>query len=90
MEIDLHGDMPAYLQLADLIRAGIEAGTYLPRHPVPSITQLTGLTGLAVGTVRKAIEVLKREGLIYAVSGRGTFVTPPEQRAERAARYAGD
>jgi DNA-binding GntR family transcriptional regulator len=30
-------------------------------------------TGLAVGTVRKAVGVLVAEGLVYTVPGRGTF-----------------
>ena len=44
------------------------------REPLPSITQLTGETGLAVGTVRKAIAVLVDEGYAYTVPGRGTYV----------------
>ena len=47
-----------------------------PREPLPSITYLTGETGLAVGTVRKAIAVLVQEGLAYTVPGRGTFAAP--------------
>jgi DNA-binding GntR family transcriptional regulator len=43
---------------------------------LPSITYLTGETGLAVGTVRKAIGVLVDEGLAYTVPGRGTFASP--------------
>ncbi len=35
-----------------------------------------GETGLAVGTVRKAIAVLVDEGLAYTVPGRGTFASP--------------
>jgi DNA-binding GntR family transcriptional regulator len=31
-------------------------------------------TGLAIGTVRKAMGVLVDEDLIYTVPGRGTFV----------------
>ena len=44
-----------------------------PREPLPSITQLTGETGLAVNTVRRAIAVLVEEGWAYVVPGRGTF-----------------
>jgi DNA-binding GntR family transcriptional regulator len=35
---------------------------------------LTGETHLAVGTVRRAIDVLARERLVQRVPGRGTFV----------------
>jgi GntR family transcriptional regulator len=73
IEIDLHSREPSYLQLAAILRARIESGEIPPREPLPSITFLTGETGLAVGTVRKAIAVLVDAGLAYTVPGRGTY-----------------
>jgi DNA-binding GntR family transcriptional regulator len=74
IEIDLHSHEPSYRQLAAVLRARIESGEIAPREPLPSITSLTGETGLAVGTVRKAIGVLVDARLAYTVPGRGTFV----------------
>jgi DNA-binding GntR family transcriptional regulator len=74
--IDTHSPEPSYLQLAALLRARIESGQIGPREALPSITYLTGETGLAVGTVRRAIGVLIEEGLAYTVPGRGTFASP--------------
>jgi GntR family transcriptional regulator len=74
--IDLHSPEPSYRQLAALLRGRIESGEIGPRAPLPSITYLTGETGLAVGTVRKAIALLVKEGLAYTVPGRGTFAAP--------------
>lgn len=74
--IDVHGPEPSYLQLAAQLRARIVSGEIGPRDALPSITYLTGETGLAVGTVRKAIAVLVEEGLAYTVPGRGTFASP--------------
>lgn len=74
--IDPHGPEPSYQQLASQLRARIQSGQIGPREPLPSITYLTGETGLAVGTVRKAIAVLVQEGLAYTVPGRGTFAAP--------------
>ena len=79
LAIDPHGPEPSYKQLADLLRAQIESGEIGPREPLPSITYLTGETGLAVGTVRRAIAVLVEEGLAYTVPGRGTFASPGKQ-----------
>jgi GntR family transcriptional regulator len=76
IEIDVHSPEPSYLQLAAILRARIEAGEIEPRHPLPSITSLVQETGLAVGTVRKAVAVLVTEGLAYTVPGRGTFAAP--------------
>jgi DNA-binding GntR family transcriptional regulator len=76
LAIDPHAPEPSYKQLADLLRARITSGEIGPRELLPSITYLTGETGLAVGTVRRAIAVLVEEGLAYTVPGRGTFASP--------------
>lgn len=67
---------PLYLQLAAIIRARIDSGEYPPRSAVPSITQLAAEYELAEITVRHALDTLKREGVLMAVSGKGTFVAP--------------
>lgn len=61
-----------YLQLAARLRERIQAGEITTR--LPSLADLTGQTGLAVGTVRRAIDVLAQERLVRRVPGRGTFV----------------
>ena len=63
----------AYLELAALLRKRIASGEIASR--LPSLTELTAETRLAIGTVRRAIGVLAREHLVQTVPGRGTFVT---------------
>ena len=72
MQIDQTSPEHPYLQLAGLLRAEIESGKITSQ--LPSITQLTEETGLAVGTVRRAINILVKEGRVETVPGRGTFV----------------
>jgi GntR family transcriptional regulator len=60
-------------QLAGQLRGRITSGQIRPRDALPSIAYLTGETGLAVGTVRRAIALLVEEGYAYTVPGRGTF-----------------
>lgn len=72
MQIDETSPEHPYLQLAGLLRADIESGKITSQ--LPSITQLTEETGLAVGTVRRAINILVKEGRVETVPGRGTFV----------------
>jgi len=73
-------DVPKWRQLADLIRERIASGEYQPRQPIPSEHQLVQETGLSRSTVQKALRALRDEGVIYAVHGLGTFVSPPEDR----------
>ncbi len=78
--IDPHAPEPSYLQLAAQLREQIRDGRIGPREALPSITQLTGETGLAVNTVRHAIAVLVDEGYAYTVPGRGTFAAEKRPR----------
>ncbi len=73
-EIDHEGAVPVYRQLAAILRAQIESGELAPGRPVPSERTLTQRYGVAVGTVKKAVEVLRSEGLVHTVTGRGIFV----------------
>jgi GntR family transcriptional regulator len=76
VKIDETSPEHPYLQLAGLLRAQIASGEIA--NQLPSITKLTEETHLAVGTVRRAINILVKEGLVETVPGRGTFVI--EQR----------
>jgi DNA-binding GntR family transcriptional regulator len=74
VSIDPLGDEPAYVQLAGLLRQRITDGTYKRGQAIPSLTALHTETGLAGGTIQKAVDILEREKLVRAVRGRGTFV----------------
>ena len=74
IKIDMLSPEPSYLQLAAILRARVESGDIPPGGALPSITFLVQETGLAVGTIRKAIKVLSDEGLVVTVPGRGSFV----------------
>jgi GntR family transcriptional regulator len=73
VKIDSTSPEHVYLQLAALLREQIISGQIVSK--LPSLTDLTAQTHLAVGTVRRAIDVLVREQLVQTVPGRGTFVT---------------
>lgn len=72
VQIDPRSPEHPYQQLARQLREQIGSGKIASQ--LPSITQLTEETGLAVGTVRRAINTLVKEGLVQTVPGRGTFV----------------
>jgi GntR family transcriptional regulator len=73
--IDPQSATPVYVQLAGILRQGIEDGSYPPDRALPSIRTLQQAYGIADGTIQKALAILKAEGLVRTVRGRGVFVT---------------
>ncbi|MGP1614167.1 MAG: GntR family transcriptional regulator [Pollutimonas bauzanensis] len=67
--------VPRYLQLSELMRQRIVRGDWPEGHKLPSLEQLLAEFGVARVTVRQAVDVLAREGLVSRQQGRGTFVT---------------
>lgn len=72
--IDKDLDVPVYVQLADILRDQIRSGELAPRRPLPSIRTLQQTYDVSDGTVKKAVAVLRAEGLVRTVTGRGVFV----------------
>jgi len=69
---------PLYEQLAAVLRQMIKSGQLQPRDPVPSESQLQQEHGVSRGTVRRALDILRDEGLVVTIAGRGTFVKPQD------------
>lgn len=63
-----------YLQLADLFRQRITDGDWRVGQQIPTITDLACDCGVAVLTVRRALDILETEHLIERFRARGTFV----------------
>ncbi|MDG4783405.1 GntR family transcriptional regulator [Micromonospora sp. WMMD961] len=73
--IDPLSPTPMYVQLADVIAKRIEAGELQPRRPIPSESTLQQEYGVARGTVRAAVRLLRERGLVMTVPQRGTYVS---------------
>jgi DNA-binding GntR family transcriptional regulator len=73
--IDHDADVPVYQQLAAILREQIKSGELAAGRVIPSIKTLAGEHGVARGTAEKAVQVLRDEGLVHTVIGRGVFVT---------------
>lgn len=66
--------LPLYQRLKDEFVRRIRAGTWGTDGPIPSEHQLAQSHGVAVGTVRKAIEALVADGMLVRRQGSGTYV----------------
>jgi GntR family transcriptional regulator len=67
---------PRYLSIASTIRRKISDGHFSPSLLLPSQKELARIFQTSVMTVRQALSVLEREGLIVFEHGVGTFVAP--------------
>ncbi len=73
-----HSDIPLYTQLREQLRAHILDGSYPPESRLPSESELVRRLGVSRITVRQALGDLQKEGLIYKLHGKGTFVAKPK------------
>jgi DNA-binding GntR family transcriptional regulator len=73
-KIDKRSYLPAYVQLAGILKQRISSGTYQPGSRLPSEASLAKDFGLSAMTARQAVGVLAEEGLVKRVQGSGTFV----------------
>lgn len=66
------------MQVAAYLRDQIRRGEITSK--LPSLTGLSEQTGLSLNTVQRAVRLLKEEGLVYTVPGRGMFVSKTPRR----------
>lgn len=70
--------VPLYSQLKELLRTRILDGTYPPHSRMPSESELGKAFDVSRITVRQALGDLQKEGLIFKIHGKGTFVAKPK------------
>lgn len=76
--IDPANIIPKYFQLANILREKIDNGEFPAQDAIPSERQLEEQYNLSRPTIRQAIDLLERQGYLYRVHGKGTFVSPPK------------
>lgn len=69
---------PLYTQIKDQLRARILDGTYQAHQQMPSESKMTAAFKVSRITVRQALGDLQKEGLIFKIHGKGTFVSKPK------------
>jgi GntR family phosphonate transport system transcriptional regulator len=66
--------LPLYLQIADELRRNIQEAVFQIGDRLPTETELSDRFGVNRHTLRRAMEVLRNEGIVDVERGRGTFV----------------
>ena len=73
--VDLNRSAVArYLQLSTLFRRRIEYGEWPVGEQIPTVEALTAEYGVAPATIRKAVDLLVKDGLIARYRAKGSYV----------------
>jgi len=70
--------MPLFLHIKETIRKKILDGSYSVHAKLPSERELIEEFSVSRITVRQALAELQREGLVFKINGKGTFVSKPK------------
>lgn len=72
--METHSALPLYLQLSELLARDIAAGHLLDGEKLPPEREMAARLGTSVGTLRKALAELTRQGLLERRQGSGNYV----------------
>src|SRR5260370_37862727 len=70
----------AYRALAAQLREAVRSGEYSDGRPLPTEGELSASYSVSRQTVRRAMQDLVSEGVIYRVAGRGTYPVAEQDR----------
>ena len=74
---------PLYRQIKALLLESLRSGAWRPGEAIPSEMDLASRYKVSQGTVRKAIDELAAENLVFRRQGKGTFVATHGERQVR-------
>ena len=80
---------PLQVRVADDLRMAIESGKYIPGEKLPTLDELAEVNLCSLAVVRKAMDLLRQQGLVVTAHGKGTFVRArPTARRHGIERYS--
>ncbi len=74
---------PIYEQICRQIKGAVASGKLKPGEPLPSIRNLARDLRISVITTKRAYEELERDGFIFTVAGKGSFVAQQDLELAR-------
>ena len=86
--IDTQSKLPIFEQLKKQILEFITIGILSPNDKLPSVRAMASQIGVNPNTVAKAYQELERQGIIYTVTGKGSFVSPDVLSLEQPRKAA--
>ena len=65
---------PIYEQVKDGLRKLVVSGALQPGEKLPSVRAMASTLAINPNTIQRAYEALEREGYLYSIAGKGSFV----------------
>ncbi len=81
-ELNPQSPIPLYRQLSDQLMGLIRSGRYAPGSRIPSEPQLAETYAVGRPTIRQAIDLLVRKGVLTRRRGSGTYVCERQQEVD--------
>lgn len=79
IKLDMQNRKPIYEQLKEQILRLTMLGILSADEKLPSVRSLARDVGINPNTVQKAYQELERDGIIYTVGGKGSFVAANDE-----------
>ena len=76
LHLDYRDPRPIYEQVQDGLRKLMMAGALQEGEKLPSVRTLASQLSINPNTIQRAYEALEREGYVYSLPGKGSFVAP--------------
>ena len=76
LHLDYRDGRPIYEQVQDGLRKLMVSGVLQEGEKLPSVRALAGQLAINPNTIQRAYEALEREGYVYSIGGKGSFVAP--------------
>lgn len=86
--LDLKSRVPIYEQLKNKTLELIMAGVLEQDSQLPSVRSLARDLGVNPNTIQKAYQDMEKEGIIYSVAGKGSFVNDIQSLRKKESQAA--
>lgn len=77
--VSRRSDRWVHEQIAAVIEAAIRSGEVAPREMLPSEAEIIHKSRASRWSVRRALALLREQGLVYTRAHLGSFAAPPEE-----------
>lgn len=84
--VDVKSRIPIYEQIIASVKDSVISGLMTADEPLPSVRSLAGELAINPNTIQKAYSELERQGIVYSVPGRGSFIAADTASIEKQHR----